>query len=164
MTLLLTYKTNPSFPSDSFIVLGETLFYSSPLHVHLVPYRLLKASQGTYCCPPAPSDLCHCRLCSKTDHLFPLQHLSNINLAFLLQLTAPWLSARKSYIAFSSFWILSFHKDDPGQIMFTLSGKAKNLEKYILHLLNIFSSFLYSEMKLINTLAEFSEVSFKITF
>lgn len=101
MTLLLTDETNPSFHSDSFTVFGETLFYPSPLHVHLVPFCLLKASQGTHCGSPTPSGLHHCRLCSKTDYLFPLQHLPTINFAYLLQLTAPWLSARKSYIAFS---------------------------------------------------------------
>lgn len=149
MALVLRDKTNLSFRSDSFIVLGKTLFYSSPLHVHLALYCLLKASQRHTLLfsssfwfaslqavfknwSPVPS-----ATALKHQHCFP----TTIYCPLALSKRKLYCLFSKGIAAFLSFWILSFHKDDPGQIMFTSSGKAKKLQKDIFHLLNIFKVF-----------------------
>lgn len=149
MALVLTDKTNPSFHSDSFTELGKTLFCSSPLHVHLLVYCLL---------PLLLTSQRHTLLLSSSLWFAPLQAVfknwSPVPSATSLKnqpcfptTTYCPLALSKEKLsclffkgitpAFLSFWILSFHKDNVRQIMFTSSGKAKNLEKDILHLLNI---------------------------
>lgn len=120
MVLVLRDKTNLSFHSDSFTVLGKTLFYSSPLHVHLALYCLLKASQrhtllfsnSLWFAPlqavfknwsPVPS-----ATALKHQHCFP----TTTSFPLALSKKKLYCPFSKGITAFLSFWILSFHKDD----------------------------------------------------